>query len=136
MAKAPALELDDLEAGKLEALLERIQPLIQPEDFRVLQCVIATLHLLLELIQKARLSLRRWRQMIFGPKTEKSHQVLAKSKDQAASQTGQLASPGASDMPKEKRKGHGRNGVEDYPGAERKFIPHATLQAGCPCPLC
>jgi hypothetical protein len=136
MAKAPALELDDLEAGKLEALLARIQPLIQPEDFRLLQCVIATLHLLLELIQKARLSLRRLRQMIFGPKTEKSHQVLAKSKDQAASQAGQLASPGGSDTPKEKRKGHGRNGVGDYPGADRRFIPHATLQAGCPCPLC
>ena len=72
MAKAPALEWDDLEPGRLEALLARIQPLIQPEDFGLLQRVIATLQLLLDLIQKARLSLRRLRQMIFGPKTEKS----------------------------------------------------------------
>jgi transposase len=132
MAKPSALEWEDLEPGKLNALLERIQPLIQPEDFRLLQRVVATLHLLLDLIQKARLSLRRLRQMIFASKTEKTRQVLAKAKDQAGSQTGQ---PGG-DGPKEKRKGHGRNGAEDYPGAERRFIPHATLQAGCPCPLC
>jgi len=136
MAKALRLEWEDLQPGKLEALLERIRPLIQPEDFGLLQRVIATLQLLLDLIQKARFSMRRLRQMIFGPKTEKTRQVLAKAKDQAASQTGQSASPGGSDAPKEKRKGHGRNGVEDYPGAERRFIPHATLQAGCPCPLC
>jgi transposase len=132
MAKALRLDWEDLEPGKLEALLERIGPLIQPEDFRLLQRVIATLQLLLDLIRKARLSLRRLRQMIFGPKTEKSRQVLAKAKDQAGSQTGQPTSNG----PKEKRKGHGRNGVDDYPGAQRRFIPHATLQAGCPCPLC
>jgi hypothetical protein len=132
MAKASALEWEELEPGKLNVLLERIQPLIQPEDFRLLQRVMATLHLLLDLIQKARLSLRRLRQMIFAPKTEKTRQVLAKAKDQAGSQTGQPAG----DAPKEKRKGHGRNGAEDYPGAERRFIPHATLQAGCPCPLC
>lgn len=136
MAKAPEIEWDDLEPGKLEALLERIQPLIPPEDFGLLQRVLATLHLLLDLIQKARFSMRRLRQMIFGLKTEKTRQVLAKAKDQAASQTGQPASPGGSDTPKQKRKGHGRNGVEDYPGAERRFVPHATLHAGCSCPLC
>lgn len=134
MAKASALEWEDLEPGKLDALLERIEPLIQPEDFRLLQRVIATLHLLLDLIQRARLSLRRLRQMIFGPKTEKSRQVLAKAKakDQASSQTGQPAS----DAPKGKRKGHGRNGVDDYPGAQRVAVPHSNLQPGCPCPLC
>ena len=87
MVREQALGLEELEAGKLEALLERIQPLIQAEDFRLLQRVLATLHLLLDLIQKARLSMRRLRQLIFSPKTEKSRQVLAKAKDQAGSQT-------------------------------------------------
>ena len=81
MVREQALGLEELEAGKLEALLERIQPLIQAEDFRLLQRVLATLHLLLDLIQKARLSMRRLRPLIFSPKTEKSRQVLAKAKE-------------------------------------------------------
>jgi transposase len=136
MAREQTFELEDLQSDKLQALLERIRPLIQTQDFHLLQRVIATLHLLLELIQKARFSLRRLRQMIFGRKTEKTRQVLAKAKDQAQIQTGQPASQQTSAAPKEKRKGHGRNGVKDYPGAERKLIPHATLHAGCSCPLC
>lgn len=136
MAKAPALEWDDLEPGKLEALLERIQPLIQPEDFCLLQRVIATLHLVLDLIQKARLSMRRLRQMVFGPKTEKSRQVLAKAREQTGTQADKPAGASGSAASKEKRKGHGRNGVDDYPGAQRVAIPHQNLQPGCPCPLC
>jgi transposase len=134
MAKAPALEWDDLEPGRLEALLARIQPLIQPEDFGLLQRVIATLQLLLDLIQKARLSLRRLRQMIFGPKTEKSRKLL---KAKAAADSGvKSASANESEPAKKKKKGHGRNGADDYPGAQRVAVPHPTLQAGCPCPLC
>jgi hypothetical protein len=136
MARGQTIELEDLQSDQLEALLERIRPLIQAEDLHLLQRVIATLHLLLDLIKKARFSLRRLRQMIFGRKTEKTRQLLAKAKDQAGGQTSQPASQGTSAVPKEKRKGHGRNGVEDYPGAERKLIPHATLHAGCSCPLC
>ena len=53
MARGQTIELEDLQSDKLEALMERIRPLIPAEDFRLLQRVIATLHLLLDLIQKA-----------------------------------------------------------------------------------
>jgi len=133
MAKGPTIPFLDLEASRLEALLERIQPLLQPQDFQLLQQVVASLCLVLEWLQKKSLSLRRLRQMIFGSKTEKSSKLLPKAKDQADQAAD--ANPGSS-PPKEKKKGHGRNGVGDYPGAERIAVPHQTLQPGCPCPLC
>jgi hypothetical protein len=36
--------------------------------------------------------------------------------------------------PKTPSKGHGRNGAEDYPGAERVKVDHPDLQPGSPCP--
>lgn len=140
MAKGPTIPFQDLEVSRLEALLERIQPLVPPQDFELLQKVVATLCLVLEWLQKQNLSLRRFRQMIFGPKTEKSSKLLSKDKekekDKAADAAAQSAGANGSAPPKEKKKGHGRNGVDDYPGAERIAVPHQTLQAGCPCPLC
>ena len=138
MAKGPTIPFQDLEVSRLEALLERIQPLVPPQDFELLQKVVATLCLVLEWLQKQNLSLRRFRQMIFGPKTEKSSKLLSKDKekDKAADAAAQSAGANGSAPPKEKKKGHGRNGVDDYPGAERIAFPHQTLQAGCPCPLC
>jgi hypothetical protein len=70
MAKTPTVPFQDLEADQLEALLERIRPLIQLQDFQLIQRVITTLCLVLEWLRKQSLSLRRLRQMLFGPKTE------------------------------------------------------------------
>ena len=138
MAKTPTIPFQDLEASQLEALLERVGPLIQPQDFQLLQKVITTLGLVLEWLQRKTLSLRRLRQMIFGPKTEKSSKLLSKTKDKDKATDPALPSAGAngSTQPKEKKKGHGRNGVDDYPGAQRIAVPHQTLHAGCTCPIC
>jgi transposase len=136
MAKAPTIAFEDLGASQLEALLERIRPLIGPQDFQLLQRLVATFRLILELIQKQATSLRRLRQMIFGPKTEKSSQLLPKAKDTPADSTVKSTGTDDSAPPKRKKKGHGRNGALDYPGAQRVSVPHPTLQAGCPCPLC
>jgi hypothetical protein len=35
-----------------------------------------------------------------------------------------------------RRKGHGRNGADDYTGAEQIEVPHPLLQPGDPCPQC
>src|SRR3972149_5775360 len=93
MAKGPTIPFQDLEVSRLEALLERIQPLVPPQDFELLQKVVATLCLVLEWLQKQNLSLRRFRQMIFGPKTEKSSKLLSKDKekDKAADADAQYA---------------------------------------------
>ena len=140
MAKEPKILLQDLEVGKLEALLLKIQPLLEPEDFQLLDRVICTLLLILEWLQKKNMSIRRLLRMIFGPKTESSRNLLPKDnekdKDQATAPNGQSSGSAGSSPPSGKKKGHGRNGAEDYTGAERIFIAHQELQAGDLCPLC
>src|SRR5258708_749867 len=132
--KAPTIPFCDLEVGQLDGLLARIQPLIQPQDFQLLERIVTTIRLILGWIQSKDLSFRRLRRMIFGPKTEKSSDLLPK--DKAADPKAPPASTNPSAPPKEKTKGHGRNGVEDYPGAQRILVPHEKYHPGCSCPLC
>jgi transposase len=140
MAKEPKISFQDLEVGKLEALLLKTQPLLEAEDFQLLDRVISTLVLVLECLQKKNMSIRRLLRMIFSPKTESSRNVLAKDKEkqkeQATAPNGQSSSSAGSHPPSGKRKGHGRNGAQDYSGAERVALAHQTLQAGELCPLC
>ena len=44
--------------------------------------------------------------------------------------------PGRAKDGDEEKRGHGRHGADDFPGARRVDIPHQTLQVGCPCPEC
>jgi transposase len=138
MAKAPKISFQDLEVGKLEALLRKIQPLLEAEDFQLLDRVITTLVLVLDCIQKKNMSIRRLLRMIFAPKTESCRNLLPKEKqkDQAAAPNGQSSDSAGSGPPSGKRKGHGRNGAEDYSGAQRVAVAHQSLQAGQLCPLC
>ena len=138
MAKEPKISFQDLEVGKLEALLLKIKPLLEAEDFQLLDRVITTLVLVLDCIQKKNMSIRRLLRMIFAPKTESSRNLLPKDKDkdQAAAPNGQSSGSAGANPPSGKRKGHGRNGALDYTGAERIFVAHQELQAGDPCPLC
>jgi hypothetical protein len=141
MAKELKISFQDLEVGKLEALRLKIQPLLEAEDFQLLDRVIATLVLVLHCLQKKNMSIRRLLR-IFAPKTESSRNLLPKDKDKekekeaAAAPNDQSSASADTNPPSDQRKGHGRNGAEDYSGAERVFIPHQELQAGDPCPRC
>ena len=75
MAKEPKISFQDLDVGKLEALLLKIRPLLEAEDFQLLDRVITTLVLVLEWLQKKNMSVRRLLRMIF-PKTESSRNLL------------------------------------------------------------
>ena len=59
--------------------------------------------------------------MIFGPKTEKAHTVMAS-----------LAKPTKEKSP---CRGHGKNGASSYAG-QHVFVPHPTLKKGDHCPEC
>jgi hypothetical protein len=52
MAKGPKISFQDLDVGKLEGLLLKIQPLLEPADFQLLDRVICTFLLVLEWLQK------------------------------------------------------------------------------------
>jgi transposase len=126
MSEASIIEGIKLEDEDLRRLLERIADRIDPADFRLIQQLAQSARLLLELIQKKSISIRRLRSLIFGPRTEKARNILP-GRDS-----------GKKKIPKKKRKGRGRNGAQDYPGAPKIPVPHEQLSSGdsCPDPEC
>jgi transposase len=122
----PKIKHLDLDMAELEAILERTRsgPLSEEEHHR-LKAVVTTLAHLTRELEKKRTSITRLRNLLFGPRTEKSGDVLKKPAG-----TSGTAGKGK----KKKRKGHGRNGADAYQGAKKVEGPHGTLKSGDPCP--
>jgi len=102
----PKVKHLDLNIDELEAILERTRsgPLSEEEHHR-LKAVLTTLARLTQELEKKRTSIARLRNLLFGPRTEKSEDVLKKP----------AGSSGTTGKEKKKKpKGHGRNGANDY----------------------
>ncbi len=119
-----------------------------PQQYDLLAGVLGTFVLVMQALQNAKTSLKRFRQMLFGQRTESTANVLKRignGTDDAGGQAGHAAGPAPDDpaapsagvghAPK-KRKGHGRNGAAAYTGAPVTEIPVPGLKSGDPCPNC
>ncbi len=126
MRKLDAMAIPDLSAEETQALLDRVRDRVAPEDFALIEAFARGLTTLVGVLENKEISLGRLRRMLFGAATEKTDRVLGDADE-------------ADDAPKRppgKRKGHGRNGADAYPGAERIAVPHPDLSSGCDCPTC
>jgi len=131
-SKQNSTQTDEVSIGKLKAIIERTAtgPLDE-QDRQLLLSVSETLQLLTEQLAKKSISIARLRKLIFGASTETLKNL--EDKQVTDSQDPDKHSP---DEPKTKAKGHGRNGADDYTGAQKVDIPHETLKPGDPCPAC
>ncbi len=127
MAKAP--DIVSLSAAQLEPLLLELRPLLPGPTYQWVESLLRTLQWLMATIEEKKLSIARLQRMIFANQTEKTDQLLG-------SQTGTSSIENNPSGPKPKRKGHGRKGTKDYPGAKRIPVPHPTHQPGGLCPEC
>lgn len=96
------------------------------EDITAITSILNTFVVLQELVRKRRISILKFLRRIFGFKTEK----LAENPNTEAKSEGEKSS---------KEKGPprpGRNGRNDYPGAEKINVKHPHLTRGCICPEC
>jgi len=122
------LEMDE---SRLEELSEKLETgSLSAEDCKALKALVDTFRELAIQYQQAKTSVKRLLKIIFGSGTEKTDSVLkrpAKTKPDTES---------GSKEGKPKRKGHGRLGADDYPGAERVCVEHGTLKPGDKCPAC
>lgn len=120
--KLPTIELDP---KKLDAFLKRAELCLDPEDFAFLASLVKALSNLRDLLQSKSRSIMRLLRMIFGVKTERSKPVAKEraNKDAGAEQPA-------------RKKGHGRNGVQDYSGARKLVVAHDCLKHGDRCPEC
>ena len=128
-----------LDGAQLNAFLDRMKTALSPGDFEMVKGLVDTIRFLLAALQKAKTSIKRLREMVFGSKTEKTSEVLKDNQEVEGGDGGNGNSPETGEEPKggkKRRKGHGRNGRNDYPGAKRTRIAHESLKPGDLCPCC
>lgn len=110
------------------------------EDVAILGKVVEIYLFLVDALSKARVRLGRLKHWLFGSRSEKKDALFPGGRADGGSGRsggsdgdGRQASKNGTPGTKE-RKGHGRRGAKDYPGAERIPVPHPTFKPGCPCP--
>jgi hypothetical protein len=147
MRHAP--EIIEVDSPRLEEVLGRAEQALAPEDIALIRAVVEAYRYVVDLVDDKNTSIGRLRQLLFGPRTEKTSAVLGRKADTqdappasgAAADTesagGGVDLDGSNETDKAPaRNGHGRNGAGAYRGAERIDVPHPSLQAGDPCPAC
>jgi len=132
--KAPGTLSVDPE--QLQQLRQRIhERKLEEADWRLIEAILETVVFLRDAVQQKSMAVKRLLRMLFGARTEKSHAVLPGVKGQQQAASPPTAS-GEQRQPNGKRKGHGRNGADEYWGAERVQIAHQSLKGGDRCPKC
>ena len=112
----------DLTQKQMNALLLRAKRLLSKEDYEIVKAMADTISFLSKSVGMKNAHIRKLLAMLFGTVTEKTAKVLKEKK--------------ANKEVKQKSKGHGKNGVDSYEGAQKIKIPHKTLKPGDRCPSC
>lgn len=136
---APSVPRIDLHLADLARLVEhaRHTPLTE-EEYTTLKAAIDTLGYVAQLVEQKGTTLAALRQLLFGARTEKTRDVLARA---GVAPTDAPAADGADGARRRERSarrvpGHGRHGAGAYAGARRIEVPHPRLRHGDACPLC
>ena len=139
MTSRTAPDIIELDTEQLDALVLRVDAGdLAPGDIETLVAALKSYVYVTQLIDQKSTSIARLRKLLFGAETEKTAAVTGRAAE-STSPGGPAAGSGdapAATKPRDKSKGHGRNGAEDYPGAKRVEVSHEALNAGDPCPSC
>ena len=127
---------------QIELTVQQVQTLIDrgeqrsfaEQDYPIVVSVLRNYFALDQAHQEKSHTVLRLLNRFFGHRTEKSKEVLKSSS--AEQEAPNPSTPTGKDTPGEKPKGHGRNGVSAYEGAQKVCVPHPCYKAGYPCPLC
>lgn len=139
MTSRTAPDIIELDTEQLDALVLRVEAgELAPGDIETLIAALKSYVYVTQLIDQKSTSIARLRKLLFGTETEKTAAVTGRAAESTA--PGGPAAGGRADAAaaktRDKPKGHGRNGAEDYPGAKRVEVSHEALNAGDPCPSC
>lgn len=132
MSRAKKPKRIDLNQEEINALMERVSNhQLRDDDYELIRALIDTLRYLGESVDQKSQSIKKLLQMIFGSSTETKENIFGamdKTKDNASDQNEE-------DDP-ESPAGHGKNGADDYTGAEKICVDHESLKSGDLCPKC
>jgi len=133
---APRIELhmDDL-----ERLAERArQAPLSDDDYATLKAALHTLGTVAQLVEDKSATIARLRQLLFGPTSEKTREVLQRAGVVSEAPAGEApadATPPPTDRARPAA-GHGRQGADAYAGAIRIPVAHRGVHHGDRCPGC
>jgi transposase len=137
-------EIIEVDSQQLEELLARAESnTLREEDAELIRRIFASYVHFFQIVGDKRTTISRLRKMLFGASTEKADKIVGQPPESPDSQ----ASCASEDDPEEgtcsnpddgrpTRRGHGRHGARDYPGARHVQVPHPQLCAGDECPEC
>jgi len=151
----------EIPLAELKEILERVRSgaAISEEEVAKLESAVDTLATLTLELEAKGASIQKLRSLIFGARTEKTSNVVGKGDPANSTDKSSDAPEGNGDSggenadgaakpssdgdagekkvaEKKKRKGHGRNGAEDYTGAKRVKAALEALKAGDRCTKC
>lgn len=130
-------DLVEVSMDDVKAVLDRAKDSLNEEDHQLLNQLVDAYACLSDLINDKTMTIAQLRALLGSSKSEKTKDVLGDAGEQAPVEEEDTDDAGYEKSDDEnKRKGHGRNGVKDYPGADRVATPHPSLQSGDPCPMC
>jgi len=135
-------ELVSVTQVQLDTMLVLAKSTFAPDQYELLKGVFDTYSYVMRSLQNAKTSLKRFRQMLFGAKTESKDKVLAGTPgagtgDEAVQESGVTAPIDTPATPERKaRKGHGRNAASTYCDCQVVEIKVANLKSGELCPEC
>ena len=118
----------EMSAEQLDALVARVRNgALEEEDPQIIETMADTIKFLSSAVDEKNMSIERLRRMLFGARTEKTKNIVKQSSGESERTSG---------AKKQKAKGHGRNGAEDYSGAQKVEVKHQKLKAKDQCPKC
>jgi Transposase IS66 family. len=144
-------KVPQINPAEIEILIEKIeQNKLDERERRLIVALLRTFLYVVAQLQEKKITLLKLKDMIFGPKSEKSKREKEKAGEgEKETAEGGPEGGGASEQSHEPRnekqendgavsapdkRGHGRNPVSAYPGAKKVRCRHRQLKAGHGCP--
>jgi len=130
----------------MSALCERIKEKVEDEDYEIIKAMVTTIERLSQATNDKASSIKRLLKILFGERTEKLKNLFNEpNEEEKGTEEVETFSDESNkkddkvddeNKKEEKPPGHGRNGVADYPGADKIRTLHLELKSGDSCPLC
>jgi hypothetical protein len=139
MAKDP--EIPQTDPAEIEILIERLKDnKLEKRDVELIERLLRTVMVLVNLLQRKNMSIKRLRDLIFGRHTEK-RKAAGKGKEEKPEGDEAIDSVKESNRSEKSQcegraaaKGHGRRATHQYRGARRVECRHEQYRGGVQCP--
>lgn len=149
-----APEIIEVDSQRIDELLQRAQSnTLRDDDLELMRQLLASYQGFFQIVRDKNATIARLRKWMFGAATETSKNILGDSQEASNPSDGDASAAGGAsgiaanaesgelhlneaDDSKESPPGHGRYGVEDYPGAEQVDVKHPQHSPGDVCPDC